>query len=195
MSNAKFIKNIDNKEYLCNICSEQIQSDKIISLKCDPKKHIFCYDCIFDWYSQLNKKKNTSNYPALKICPICRKNGGLLPVYANNKLIKNIHIMDNIKNNIPKTEVLINPDKKDGECGAKLKTKGGFCTSVGKYNGFCKKHTTVIIEVKECGAKLKSKDGFCKAVGQQCYSGFCGMHKPKINVTNQVLPVPSVLVI
>ena len=175
MSNAKFIKNTDGIEHKCNICSEEIPHDKIISLKCNPKKHIFCYDCIYEWYIQLNKKKNTSNYPILKICPMCRKSGGLLPMYGDIKYIKNIHFV----NNNVKKEIEINPEKKPGECGVKLKTKNGYCTAAGKYNGFCKTHTTSPSTQKQCGAKLKSKDGNCTSIGKECYGGFCGMHKPK----------------
>jgi hypothetical protein len=177
MVEAKFI-NSDTK-HLCNICSDQIETDKVIALKCDPKKHIFCYDCIFEWYYQLNKKKNTSNYPTVNICPICRKKGGLLPVYGNKKPIKNINIMNNQNQNI-----LINI------CGAKLKTKNGaVCNKIGKteYSGLCGIHKNVFNSVcheininpnklmNECGIKLKTKEGFCHLKGN--FNGLCGKHK------------------
>ena len=144
MPEAKFIKRGENESYLCNICSDQIDDDKIIALKCDPKKHIFCYDCISEWYMELNQKKNKSSYfYTLNMCPICRKNGGLLPIYGEEQPIKNIHIFPQIKKsnkalNVPK----INPNKLAHECGAKFSTKNGYCIAMGKlqYNGFCGVH-------------------------------------------------------
>ena len=40
MCNAKFINKEKDVIYTCNICSEVIDDDKIIGLKCDPVKHI-----------------------------------------------------------------------------------------------------------------------------------------------------------
>ena len=37
--------------FTCNICSEVIPEKRVIGLKCNVKKHIFCYDCINDWYN------------------------------------------------------------------------------------------------------------------------------------------------
>lgn len=203
MSHAKFIKT--DKQYLCNICSDEIENDKIISLKCDPKKHIFCYDCIFDWYKELNKKNNHSNYPVSNICPICREKGGLLPVYGDDKPIKNINIMNTKKLN---TELIINENKYAHECGVKLKSKNGFCHAFGKkiYGGFCGLHKTVVNDVAinlvhqcinpnklthQCGVKFKSKLGYCEASGKECYGGFCGVHKGSLIVpaNNDVLVV------
>jgi hypothetical protein len=140
---AKFIKNDDNT-FLCNICAEKIETNNAIGLKCSPKKHIFCYECILDWYKELNKNKNTNNYTIRNMCPICRKNGGLLPIHNNFKVIKGIH---DIKKDVePINEINklnINPDKLSTHCGAKLKTKDGYCMSIGKkqYGGFCGKHS------------------------------------------------------
>lgn len=166
MPEAKFINNNNGQKYLCNICSDEIPNDKIVGLKCNPKKHIFCYDCINDWYVQLNKKKKNSNYPILNICPICRKKGGLLPVYNDTKPIKNIHILKSVSNKI---------------CGVKLKSNDNFCKFIGKFDGYCKKHSNQTI-INTCGVKLKSKEGFCESVGKECYGGFCGKHKLKENI-------------
>ena len=142
---AKFIKN-DNS-CLCNICSDPISTDNAVALKCNPTKHIFCYECILDWYKELNKNKNTNNYNIKNMCPICRKNGGLLPVHKKFKVIKGIHdIKENenpINNEVIKINIVeINPDKKSNECGAKLKTKDKYCQYIGKsiYGGFCGIH-------------------------------------------------------
>ena len=141
MCNAKFINKEKDIIYTCNICSEIIDDNKIIGLKCDPIKHIFCYDCIFSWYKQLNKKKKNSNYTITTMCPICRKNGGHLPI---------IDIQDKD----------INPDKLLYECGVKLLTKDGYCTVIGKdiYNGFCGKHFNKLLNKNEIIIDNSSKD-------------------------------------
>ena len=142
MPEAKFIKKKIGIDYLCNICSENIDDDKIIGLKCSPDKHFFCYDCIFDWYKEIkNSINNHNNYSHKNICPICRKNGGFLPIHSNYTPIKGINIFSKV--NTPKSINIINPDKKPHECGVKLKTKSGYCISTGKfkYGGFCGKHS------------------------------------------------------
>ena len=197
MREAKFIvlKEDDNK-FLCNICSEEIDKDKIIALKCNPSKHIFCYDCILDWYKQVLKNKNThyQNYSQKNMCPICRKSGGLLPLCDKYKFIKGIHYIK-----IEKTEIIVNI------CNAKLKNGKGLC----KYkscnidgNLFCKLHkdlwnTTPIVNnnlsvdnnqineisllnpnklAHECGIKLKNGNGYCSVSGKTIYNGLCGRH-------------------
>ncbi len=143
---AKYIKNDDNNN-ICNICSDNIIGDNAIGLKCNPTKHIFCYDCIYDWYKELKKTNYMNNYTIKNMCPICRKNGGLLPVNSKFKVIKGIH--DTVTNKLPvidntkKIEILdINPNKLPFQCGVKLKTKDGYCVAYGKkiYGGFCGKH-------------------------------------------------------
>jgi hypothetical protein len=197
---AKFI-NIKNNinEYICNICSDKIDDDKIVSLKCDPTRHIFCYDCILDWYKQLKKKNNMGNYNIKNMCPICRENGGLLPIYNNDIPIKNIHNMKTISiKNINNFE--INPNKKFFECGFKLKSKNGYCCAYGHgiYQGLCGIHVKYIPKninnvnkivlnpnkkENECGVKFKSKNGYCCSLSKEIYGGFCGLHKLK-NINN-----------
>jgi hypothetical protein len=130
---ALFITN--GQEYNCNICSEKIDDDKVIGLKCDPTKHIFCYDCILDWYMELSHSTN-NNYPIKNMCPICRKNGGLLPLLDESTFIKNIHY-DSSKN-----KIVLNPNKKNGECGVLIPSSNLFCKCPGyeELSGFCKKH-------------------------------------------------------
>jgi hypothetical protein len=88
-----------------------------------------------------------NNYTIKNMCPICRKNGGLLPVNSKFKTIVGIH--DTVTNKLPvidntkKIEILdINPNKLPFQCGVKLKTKDGYCVAFGKkiYGGFCGKH-------------------------------------------------------
>lgn len=124
-------------EIHCNICSEKINDNELIRLKCNPSKHFFCYTCILDWYKEVKKLKYT-NFYTQNMCPICRKNGGLLPLIdLNNTItvpIKGIHkiVKDNKTNNKIKLPV----------CGFKLKTKDGFCQVIGKekYSGLCGIH-------------------------------------------------------
>lgn len=143
---AKFVKNDDS--CLCNICSETIELNDTIGLKCNPKKHIFCYECILDWYVQSNKNTSLGNYNMRNMCPICRKSGGLLPVHTKFKSIKGIHdFKENVNSLINETSKLnildINPSKLPKTCGAKLKTKTGYCVNIGKqiYGGFCGIHS------------------------------------------------------
>ena len=151
---AKFVKN-DNS-CLCNICAELIVSDNAVGLKCNPTKHIFCYECILDWYKELIKNKHSNNYSIKNMCPICRKSGGLLPVHAKFKNIKGIHdikeviipaISNTTKNSI--THITnIDPNKLPHKCGAKLKTKTGYCEFIGKpiYGGFCGRHSNCNVQ-------------------------------------------------
>ena len=142
---AKFIKyDENNKEYKCNICSDNIDEDKIIGLKCNPQKHIFCYDCIFDWFKVLKKKHGSAYYSTLNMCPICRKNGGLLPTCEGYDVIKNIHDLKMVKTKVVSVNdsknLLLNPNKLEHECGFKLLNGNGYCISVGRYEGLCGKH-------------------------------------------------------
>ncbi len=130
---AYLINHPNNNKFTCNICSELIPNDKIIGLKCNVKKHIFCYDCINDWYIITKKNMNhnlNSNYNFVRMCPICRKNGGYLP-NLNDNYIKEVHYKD--KENIIQT------------CGYKLKTKDDYCMNIGKqcFNNLCKKHFNI----------------------------------------------------
>ena len=134
-SNAKFIKNTLNIKYNCNICSDEIEQNKVIGLSCNPSKHIFCYECINDWYKELKKKKYYGNYNMLNMCPICRKNGGLLPLIEKVPYIKGLHYIADSK----KSEIDIEDDK---ICGYKLCSKSGFCQAKGNklYSGLCGIH-------------------------------------------------------
>lgn len=133
--NAKFIKNTLNIKHKCNICSDEIEPNKVIGLSCNPSKHIFCYDCIYDWYKELKKKKYGGNYNMLNMCPICRKNGGLLPLIEKKIFIKGLHYISDSK----KSEIDIDDNK---ICGYKLCSKNGFCQAKGNklYAGLCGKH-------------------------------------------------------
>jgi hypothetical protein len=83
-----------NHTFLCNICAEDITDlSKKVILKCNPQ-HIFCYDCIFDWYFK-NKGNNSSassgNMYKYATCPICQKDGGFLTLPEGKVGIENIH--------------------------------------------------------------------------------------------------------
>lgn len=118
--------------YICNICTESIEPHKIIGLKCNYKKHTFCFDCINDWYLETKfniKSSYNNNYNVIRMCPICRKNGGYLP-NLKDKYCKDIHYKDK---EFKKT------------CGYKLKNKDDYCLSIGHshYDHKCKKHFDV----------------------------------------------------
>ena len=202
---ALFIKSKSDIQYKCNICSDNIDEDRIIGLKCDPSKHIFCYDCIFDWYKILKKKHGSQHYPIMNMCPICRKNGGLLPIIDGIDPVKTIHNFKTLKNKLPQIQ-LINPDKLEHECGFKLLKNNGYCKLIGKFDGLCGKHTSKkhLIQTSnkkdnyeksvnpnklegQCGMKLKSKDGFCTKKSNALYGGFCFLHSNVQNNNNTIV--------
>ena len=167
MHKAKFIEVIDNIKYICNICTEEIANDKVVSLACNPSKHIYCYDCIFDWYNQLKNKPNISNYETLKTCPICRKDGGYLPLYGN-KYIRGIH---GTKCN----HIVI-----ENKCNY-ISNDNHKCSNIGhnRYGGFCYEHKKI---ESLCNVKLTSKVGFCKNKANKKYNGCCHVHYKLVQV-------------
>jgi hypothetical protein len=175
MVEAIFIKT-NKVKYICNICSEEIEDDKVIGLKCNPDKHIFCYDCIIEWYKELkvSKKNSNMNYDIFNMCPICRDNGGLLPVYKNDKVIKGIHIPN---------YHLLNKNNLNNKCGMKLLTKNKYCSFIGKpeFNNLCGKHAHLFNNTDPiiCGIKLLTKDGFCQLSGKSEYNNLCKVHFSK----------------
>ena len=125
MSKAILINDSMNS-YNCNICTDKIEKNNIIGLKCNFKKHIFCYDCISDWYKEIKYKASYTK----NMCPICRKNGGLLPVLNDEKFIKNIHYKD---------------DSIRQNCGCLLKNKKKVCFNIGKndFSNKCVRHKSI----------------------------------------------------
>ena len=118
-------------EYKCNICSDKINEGEIVALKCNVQKHIFCYDCISDWFDESMNNKIYKYQIIKNMCPICRKNGGKIPYLdkkKESKMNKNIYY-----------------DIKDGiniNCGHYIKKTNKICYNVGKkeYNYKCGKH-------------------------------------------------------
>lgn len=88
-----------SETFLCNICAEDINDlSKKVILKCNPQ-HIFCYDCIYDWYFK-NKGNNTSsggNDYKHSTCPICQKDGGFLTLPEGKIGIENVHFPKKIQ--------------------------------------------------------------------------------------------------
>ena len=77
---------------ICNICIDDVPLDKVVTLKCNPV-HTFCYKCIFDWYKQPNHKKYSTGQKKVspRVCPICRKDGGPLPLPEGETEFSGIH--------------------------------------------------------------------------------------------------------
>jgi len=122
----------------CNICAEPIKECELVRLKCNPSKHYFCYTCILDWYKEVKKLKYT-NFYTMNMCPICRKNGGLLSIInINNLATTPIHGIHKVTVN----KVTSKSNTITSICGFKLKTKDGYCQVIGKekYNGLCGIH-------------------------------------------------------
>ena len=69
----------DNSREECPICLDPLPEKDCTLLKCD---HTFHYACILDWY--LSDK-------CRRVCPICRKDGGVLPLPKGEEIIPEIH--------------------------------------------------------------------------------------------------------
>ncbi len=88
--------NIFSDKY-CNICTENIESNNLVTLSCNPN-HYFCYTCIFDWYNIIKNNTgtfafNNTNNNNQCTCPICKKDGGVLPLLPpHTDLIIGIHV-------------------------------------------------------------------------------------------------------
>ena len=81
-------------ENKCGICYIDIDVDNKITLKC---KHIFCYDCIFDWFKEAVNKYDKYNKISKRECPYCRNISGILPIKDGYPLIHNVNTSnDNI---------------------------------------------------------------------------------------------------
>lgn len=77
------LSHISLSEKYCNICTENIENDKLVTLACNPN-HYFCYTCIFDWYNTIKHNYGFSfgnmNDNKQCTCPICKKDGNVLPL-------------------------------------------------------------------------------------------------------------------
>jgi hypothetical protein len=154
-----------SEELLCNICSDPIEGH-VIRLSCEPDKHYFCESCITDWYKKLKEIKYKSMYNPTKeyiqrMCPICRRDGGLLPLYKDTQYIPSIHQKKLTKEKKPKkvkkTNKIDNNDERPTKrlCNHSLKNSnktpfetntenlpGKFCKRIGieKYEWLCFQH-------------------------------------------------------
>ncbi len=87
-----------DKTKSCNICTEDIKSEELVTLICNPN-HTFCYTCIFDWYNIIKHNTETSVFGSTNsdnkqcTCPICKKDGGVLPLLPpHTENIIGIHV-------------------------------------------------------------------------------------------------------
>ena len=121
------------EEYKCNICSEIIKDNEIVALKCNVKKHIFCYECISDWFNESDSNKIYRFQNVKNMCPMCRKPGGKLPFLDNefndNKIF-NKNVNYDICNGL------------NTNCGYFMKKSNKCCFNLGKkeFNFRCGKH-------------------------------------------------------
>ena len=124
-----------NDEKLCLICYDKYdenhtKKDKMlpVKLKCG---HVFHYECIYMTY----KSKQTNS--KLRQCPLCRKDGGFLPLIPGQGPQKYIHLeYAKLKNNetinielIPgKCKYILKTGKNAGcQCKFGIKTDEGYC--------------------------------------------------------------------
>ncbi len=94
-SNSNILESNLFSEKYCNICTENIETNKLVTLTCNPN-HYFCYTCIFDWYNTI--KHNSSSFGNSYdnkqcTCPICKKDGDVLPLLPpHTEPIIGIHV-------------------------------------------------------------------------------------------------------
>jgi hypothetical protein len=169
MINAKYINNINDIEYICNICVDKIENNNIIMLKCN-NKHIFCYDCIYDWYKQI-LKTDSCNYTIKTMCPICRKNGGKLPLKDDIIYNKLIHY------NHPLKEYCEQILKNKNKCKNYKITNSKYCNIHKNCN--IDKNIINNINVNICGHILKNGINTCK---KKSKDGYCYLHKANNNI-------------
>ena len=194
MSESKLlnIEDIINKHKIevpcCQICTEKLEDGKIIVLKCDDK-HFFCYNCIHDWYCSIFKN-NFSNYSIRTQCPICRKNGGKLPLIEGYSFKNYIHYTKKYlahQKDFYCCAILKSSDKK---CNNKKKNGcGDYCGLHKNYintqaenqpNSESKNPEILVVQqitkktIVKCCALLKNGN---KCKNKQLANGFCGIHK------------------
>ncbi len=132
-------------EEICNICMSPVEGE-IVRLQCNDT-HYFCNDCIVDWYKELKSKKYKYMYKKdyefrVRMCPICREDGGLLPLFKQEEYIPSIHH----KNLYKKKKVKKGKKKEDVEvkkrlCGFEI-GNGRSCSRLAneKYDWRCFQH-------------------------------------------------------
>lgn len=149
------ILNEETKEIRhCQICMEHIDGN-IVRLKCNPDNHVFCEECITNWYKELKKNKykycyDSENEYIQRMCPMCRLDGGLLPLFKLENYIPSIH------------ERKLYKDK------SKIKLCGFEITKENKSCRTCKLPNGDNQEVREIRT--------CKRQGIKKYNGLCAQH-------------------
>lgn len=88
--------NISLSDKYCNICTENIESNQLVTLSCNPN-HYFCYTCIFDWYNTIKYNSSAFSFGGYDnkqcTCPICKKDGDVLPLLPpHTENIIGIHV-------------------------------------------------------------------------------------------------------
>jgi hypothetical protein len=140
---------------VCGICMSPVEGE-IVRLKCNDL-HFFCNDCIIDWYKELKRTKYKNMYQKenefrVRMCPICREDGGLLPLFKKEDYIASIHEKKLYKK---KKEKKVKEKKVKEKVEKKLcdfeMASGKRCTRLGgeKYGGRCFQHANPKEEKKE----------------------------------------------
>ncbi len=140
------------EELRCNICTDIIEGE-VIRLKCNPDLHYFCEECITGWYVELKKNKykymyDNENEYMMRMCPICRQEGGLLPLFKQENYIPSIHSRKVCKPKIKKVGIKkqIKKEMKKKELCSYLIYGFIKCKRVGneKYGGCCYQHANKV---------------------------------------------------
>lgn len=118
---------------------------EIVRLQCNDT-HYFCNDCIVDWYKELKSTKYKYMYKKdyefrVRMCPICREDGGLLPLFKQEDYIPSIHQKNLYKKKRVKKEKKKKEKVEKRLCGCDL-GKGKSCSRLAneKYDWKCFQH-------------------------------------------------------
>ena len=125
----------------CPICQEYLKGNDLVRLLC---YHAFHHDCVLDWYKVAQNK-----YDTIRTCPLCRENGGYLPLKRGQEKISGIHWTDQSakskqryysKPSVPIAAIV--------PCKATIQSKksvnyGKACGNTALYDGYCGTHKSL----------------------------------------------------
>jgi len=215
ITTSSYATNVNPDEHIryCNICTDVIDNTNSIVLECN-QNHYFCYQCIYDWYIICNKKNYDSNYRS-RMCPICKKDGGYLPINDQFQLVDGIHNLpkctfsnkyikkchDGIyMNELCKTHYVHTNAKclhqvyKNGvaeDCGKKIHDQTSTKYFINKDEIYCIEHY-IMHNKHKCNHEIQLDNGIiylCTAKKYVKHGNKCNVHSTKPIVEHSTKPI------